>query len=88
MLTKIKVYACYIVKIYKKKQTPKILKNRGARARRTGPGSAFVYIESRLFTSNKKDSEVHVNGLLTARRPLNMLENIYCDYENAGCSTI
>ena len=26
------------------KQTPKVLKNRGARARRAGPGSAFALI--------------------------------------------
>ena len=39
MMTTIKVYACYTVKIYKK-QTPQN-SNRGARARRAGPGSAF-----------------------------------------------
>ena len=45
MVTQIKVYACYIVKIYKNK--PQFFFKPGARARRAGPGSAFVnaYVE-------------------------------------------
>ena len=60
MLTKIKVYACYTVKIY-----TKILQNfsnRGARARCAGPGSAFVrtiYIGVFSFTHIKVENLIH-----------------------------
>mgnify|MGYP003691693543 CR=1 FL=1 len=49
MLTKIKVYACYTVKIYTK--TTEFFSNRGARTRRAGPGSAFAYSWEPMFVN-------------------------------------
>ena len=47
MLTTIKVYVCFAVKIYKK-QTQQIFK-RGGAVRCAGPESAFVKLEIILF---------------------------------------
>ena len=53
MLTKLKIYACYTVNIYKNK--PKKFSNRGSRALRSGPGSAFDF--SKLFLWRKTIGE-------------------------------
>ena len=59
MLTKIKVYACYTVKIYKNK--PQLFfKPGGGRPRRADPGSAFdrrgrpVYYNDKIYVAYLK----------------------------------
>ena len=61
MFTTIKVYACYAVKIYIKKNE-KIFSNRGARTRCAGPGSAYAKAASSVFpSSDGKAREVAID---------------------------
>ena len=67
MLTTVKVYAWYEVKIYKNKLPPKI-QTRGASVRCADPGSAFVYqgwniMVQRFCNKGENGFQVHVKSL-------------------------